>query len=652
MKKSPLSMALLLAFAAGAQATPASDQWRGGGPFATGQGDLLIDSLTVSADGRRLFAGTGSGTVFSYAYADNTAPVLSNVGVSGTAQTTTTLAATSNEAATGYWLVVARDATAPTVAQVKAGIGYGGAVVIVAHGSGAMNGNAPASFAIAGLTAAVSYDLYVVAEDLAGNLSAAPSKIAFTTVAQPASPSPGSPSTPPTSIVVNTGATSTLSDSTPVIAHPGSTLLISGSSTTNGASIALPLPAPGGVAAAVSMTLNGQTLALTPNATGTTLSVRTISVNGVATQVLALASGSVTVTASQPGAPLLAIGSGSSHVVLTAHTAGASATGTLDGGTGQTVVAVSNGIVILPANAFSTGKTKSATSSAALADNKLYAGELAAIDSDGKIVSIRLGTPAGGAAGDALKLNLADNLGFTGKVPQLDATSARLGQRLQTALAQAVGATLVDVQNNGVLALDIGASRLFVLPLGEVEVDPTRSDGVVLNADGTVSASFAHIVVRLASSVADLGQLARDFAASVPGTTLQVGSNGTLVVTLAGQNYVLQPGWISQTGAPSGFSVRAGQLNYGQSGRAFGLNAGVADCARLAAFVEQQLPGATLASNADGTVMLGFSGQSWTLVPAMLLKTAPTNAPPWWIDSGGTLQLRNGDGSVQGFSLR
>lgn len=646
MKKSPLSMALLLAFAASAQATPVTDQWRGNGPFATGLGDLLIDSLAVSADGRRLLAGTGSGTVFNYVYTDSTAPVLSDAGVSGITPTAATLAATSNEAASGYWLVVARNASAPTTAQVKAGVAYGG-VTIVAHGSAAMTANVPGSFAVAGLTAAVGYDLYVMAEDLAGNLSALPTKIAFATTAQPASPSPGSPST----IIAPSGVTTTLSDSTPVIAQPGSTLLIPGGSAIDGTSIALPLPAGGAAAAAVSVRINGQTLTLMPAVAGSALSVRTLNVNGVATQVLALASGSITITASQAGAPLLAIGSGHNSVVLSAHSAGASVTSTFDAGSGQTLIAVSSGVVVLPANAFATAETASA-GSATLSDGKLYAGEFAAIDGGGKLVSVRLGSPTGDAAGDPLKLNLAGNLGFAGKVPRLDATSARLGKSLQAALVEAVGGTLAAGQSKGVLALDIGDSRIHVLPVGEVMVDLTRSDGVVINADGTLAVSVAKVVTRLVPSVADLGQLAGDLAASFPGATLQVASDGTLLATLAGQRYALRPGWISENDIPPGFSVNAGQLRYGQSGRAFSLHAAVADYSRLAAVVGQQLPGASLTSNSDGTVSLRSNGQSWTLLPAMALPAAPANASAWWIGSDGMLQLRNSDGSMQGFSVR
>ncbi|SFU92146.1 IPTL-CTERM protein sorting domain-containing protein [Paenacidovorax caeni] len=113
---------------------------------------------------------------------DVAAPVLSALGVTGTTSTATTLQATSNEAATGYWIAVPQGSAAPTAAQVKAGVGYG-AVTVVAAGNGAMVAAVQASFAITGLTASTPYTLYLVAEDGDANLSTPPSSIDVTTLA-------------------------------------------------------------------------------------------------------------------------------------------------------------------------------------------------------------------------------------------------------------------------------------------------------------------------------------------------------------------------------------------------------------------------------------------------------------------------------------
>ncbi len=113
---------------------------------------------------------------------DVTPPALSALGVTGTTTTATTLQATSNEVATGYWIAVPQGSAAPTAAQVKAGVGYG-AVTVVAAGNGAMAAAVQRSFSVTGLSPSTVYTLYLVAEDGANNLSTPPSSIDVTTLA-------------------------------------------------------------------------------------------------------------------------------------------------------------------------------------------------------------------------------------------------------------------------------------------------------------------------------------------------------------------------------------------------------------------------------------------------------------------------------------
>jgi len=96
---------------------------------------------------------------------DTTPPTLSAVSA-----TATTLTATSDEAATGYWIVLAAGTAAPTAAQVKS-YAVNGAAGVLARGTGAMTANVAKTFAVTGLSANTVYDFYIVAEDTAGNLS-------------------------------------------------------------------------------------------------------------------------------------------------------------------------------------------------------------------------------------------------------------------------------------------------------------------------------------------------------------------------------------------------------------------------------------------------------------------------------------------------
>ena len=97
---------------------------------------------------------------------DSTPPVLSSVSA-----TATTLTATSNEAATGYWIALAHGAPVPTVVQVQAFAIYGTAGVL-ARGTGAMTAGVAKTFAVTGLNANTVYDFYIVAEDASQNISA------------------------------------------------------------------------------------------------------------------------------------------------------------------------------------------------------------------------------------------------------------------------------------------------------------------------------------------------------------------------------------------------------------------------------------------------------------------------------------------------
>jgi hypothetical protein len=139
----------------------ASGDLAGSGPQATGQGNLKFGALAMASDARRTqYAGNRSGTV----QRTDVLPVLLAATVSGTTNTTTTLTLTSSETAKGVWIVVPRNATAPTFAQVRSGGSYPGATVI-ASGSNGMTQNTPTNYAVTGLAPATAYDLYAAIED-------------------------------------------------------------------------------------------------------------------------------------------------------------------------------------------------------------------------------------------------------------------------------------------------------------------------------------------------------------------------------------------------------------------------------------------------------------------------------------------------------
>lgn len=131
---------------------------------------------------------------------DVTAPVTTVApSVSGTTATATTLSATINETGTGYYLVQAAAAVAPTVAAVQAGTSF------------AMTANVAATPAISGLTASTAYKIYFVAKDAANNVQAAVQNVAVTTTAAPDVTAPTTTVAPAVSGTTDTATTLSVS---------------------------------------------------------------------------------------------------------------------------------------------------------------------------------------------------------------------------------------------------------------------------------------------------------------------------------------------------------------------------------------------------------------------------------------------------------
>jgi hypothetical protein len=144
-------------------------------------GSVKIDSIVVSAGG-----------------ADVTPPTTTaapSISVAAT-DTTASITQTINENGTGYYLVLAAAAAAPTVAAVKAGTSF------------AMTAATPAVVSLTGLTASTAYKYYFVAKDTANNDQAAVSAgLAITTTAAPDVTPPAAP----TGLALSGGAATTSS---------------------------------------------------------------------------------------------------------------------------------------------------------------------------------------------------------------------------------------------------------------------------------------------------------------------------------------------------------------------------------------------------------------------------------------------------------
>ena len=125
----------------------------------------------------RLVRGGPSGAAFDLLAP---APTLSALGISAITTSGSTLNASSDIDANGYFVVLPSGANAPSAAQVYDGLNASGGSPVAA-GSGTMTAGAAVAFPISGLSAATAYDVYVVAAG-AGPLSSLGGPLTFTTL--------------------------------------------------------------------------------------------------------------------------------------------------------------------------------------------------------------------------------------------------------------------------------------------------------------------------------------------------------------------------------------------------------------------------------------------------------------------------------------
>jgi uncharacterized repeat protein (TIGR02543 family) len=150
----------------------------------TGSGTTYTVNVTPTTDGL-VSVDIGTGAVQDAAgnasmaaaqfsiTSDRTAPVFTDINTSAD-HTTITIDAGMNESGTVYYMIVPDGSTAPTSAEVMAGLAYDG-VSVIANGSQAVSLMPYSfSFSISNLSAGTAYDIYLIASDNASNLMSIP----------------------------------------------------------------------------------------------------------------------------------------------------------------------------------------------------------------------------------------------------------------------------------------------------------------------------------------------------------------------------------------------------------------------------------------------------------------------------------------------
>ncbi|MBS4096636.1 MAG: DUF1566 domain-containing protein [Sulfuricella sp.] len=630
----------------------------GGGTWSAWSNSSLA---TVSVNNQVKVRLTSSGS-----YSTAATATLTIGGVNGTFSVTTQAAPSDTTpdaftftAVTGAALSTVTASNAITVAGIAAAANIsitGGEYAVSTDGGGtwsAWSNSSPATVSVNNqvkvrLTSSGSYSTAATATLTIGGVNGT---FSVTTQAAPAPVYYDPPA--PTLINAPAGVETMLTGTTPVTAAPGSILVIPAGANVAGVAITLPAPSGGSSSAPVTFKIGGLTLTLVATGADTVVTLKKVTINGVETLVLAVTSGSLALSA-PAGQPLLTL---NGSATLTAGDNGGAVSFSA-GGDGGGSIAVTGGYVVLSANAFA-----STNGFATIKDGKLYAGEIAAFNPAGKITGVRLGSSAGsGSLGDPLKLATQAGLEVKAVTPVLQGKAARISatEDFTAALAASLGkqVTALGQSADGVLSLGFPGGKLQALPYGDITVDTSRPDGVTITASNRAEVAKSGVVARFAPAVGDIARFAAGLAKLDKDALVSLLEDGMVHVRFKGVTYPLQPAWTATADqdGQSGFSVdEPGMIVYRDgTGNRQVLYPVFADLLRLAAVFKALDADVSITGNGDGTATATFLGRTYTLVPDCRLSTAPSGqaGKDWWQGTDGKVFIRNGDGSVQGFSVR
>ncbi len=427
-------------------------------------------------------------------------------------------------------------------------------------------------------------------------------------------------------------------------------------------SLTLPKPATGKDAdAAIKLTIAGQDVNVKPQGSrDVVVTLKTVQINGQDVQVVAVSSGFVTVTATQPNQPLLAIGSGSNAVVVTSTGSSSEAASQVDSASGTTTIGVTSGAITLPANAFAAA----GNGFAALTDGKLYAGEVAVLNSSGKVTSVRLGSLTGdsGKTGDPLAVSASGGFFITTTIPNLSGKVARLAdlQDFTASLANAWGEGYFSIGQgaDGVLGLTYPGGKLYVLPVGDISVDTSRADGITVTGNGRREVVRSGVVTRFVPVVSDRAQLLADAFAIDRKATVILNNEGVMAVNVNGVTYAMKPGWMVENGdgIPGVSTDIKGRLIFqDDAGNQQTLYPAFADLAQLVAIFRSYDANLTATGNDDGSVTARFQGKSYTLLPEYALTAVPAEhvRDSWWTEADDRMYIKSADGkTAQAFTVK
>lgn len=433
-----------------------------------------------------------------------------------------------------------------------------------------------------------------------------------------------------------------------------------------------------------SFLLGGNNLSIQPTGLDSVLAVlRSFAVDDYsALQTLEIARGRATISSSSNIAPIvsiqLGIGEETKQVAIMSASTAVPVLELQVNNDGTGTVAVKSGKVLLRQ---ASDDSTIATTDAAI---PLYANEVASLSSAGEITEIRIGSldNNGTGVGDPLEFSsgsiISVDIDRRVKIPRLGAPLARINgtDTLLEALFDAIGLRSNLARggqtSQGIIPLLIGNQKYYFVPFGDVTVDTTRADGVILTKNGVFEVTRNGVMAMLRPAILDTSGFATNMAIAL-GANVGLGSSGMIEIAQDGDTLLMVPEMFTQAvaGAANGIAYdENGYLTYTKNGERQRMLPAFYDSQQLETTFADLAETIGVQDNLDGTVTATLSiNIAETGAPEEIVTTTYVLAPeyrvispfaipvahnsdPWWIGDDGLFYFKYGNRSAQGFSIR
>lgn len=255
-----------------------------------------------------------------------------------------------------------------------------------------------------------------------------------------------------------------------------------------------------------------------------------------------------------------------------------------------------------------------------------------------------------------------DGLTIGAVIPRLDQSSNRLPAD-QTIL-QSLQAMLKLTNNDWTLSSQdaLGAVRIInrngdkvaALPVGSVLIDPDRQDGALCYRAGLCETAASHLVTRFNAALDDPTAFIAALRQIDPAASVQINSDGNLLVQIGGHRYLTQVGWnVIPANGNNGFANDSSSVWLVSAGNKQLLYPTLASFDRLVTVLRQIDATASAIGDHQGHVTLVVQGQRFTLTPGWEIITTPVAhaKEDYWVEGGG-LYLNYLDGTAQAVTIK